>query len=82
MKLLTSTSLILLFIGFTGSSYGQCFDETKLLAEQGNAFAQQSLGSICANGENMPQNNVRAYIWWSVSVCRGLRGQLKAIIHE
>jgi hypothetical protein len=55
MKLFTSTSLILLFVGFAGSSYGQSFDETKLLAEQVDAFAQQSLGSICANGEDMSQ---------------------------
>jgi hypothetical protein len=36
MKLLISIFFTLL-LGFAGSSYGQSFEETKLLAEQGNA---------------------------------------------
>ena len=31
-------------LGFAGSSYGQDFDEIKLLAEQGDVDAQHNLG--------------------------------------
>jgi hypothetical protein len=44
MKLLISTFFILLLLGFAGGSYGQTdFEVTKLLAEQGEAFAQYNL---------------------------------------
>ena len=44
MKLLISIFFILLLNGFAGGSYGQTdFEVTKLLAEQGEAFAQYNL---------------------------------------
>jgi hypothetical protein len=63
MKLLISTFFTLLLIGFAGGSYGQPdFEETKLLAEQGNAFAQHNLGLMYADGEGVPENDVEAGI--------------------
>ena len=50
-------------------AYGQPdFEETKRLAEQGHASAQYNLGLMYVNGEGVPQNNVRAYVWWSVAL--------------
>jgi len=44
MKLLISTFFTLVLLGFAGSSYGQTdFEVTKLLAKQGEAFAQYNL---------------------------------------
>ncbi len=72
MKLLIPTFFTLLLIGLAGGSYGQDFEETKLLAEQGDAKAQFNLGFMYDIGEGVPQNNVRAYAWWSVAAAQGL----------
>ena len=69
--LLNTTLLFLLVIGFSGGVSGQDFEETKRLAEQGNAFAQYNLGVMYDNGEGVSQNNVRAYVWWSVAAAQG-----------
>ena len=55
MKLLITTFFTLL-LGFAGSSYGQSFDETKLLAEQGHADAQYNLGFMYDAGSGVPEN--------------------------
>ena len=56
----------------SSGAYGQSeFDEAKLLAEQGLARAQNYLGIMHANGDGVPQSNVRAYIWWSVAAAQG-----------
>jgi TPR repeat protein len=66
-QLLIATILLL-----SSGAYGQPdFEETKLLAEQGNANAQNNLGSMYANGEGVPQNNIRAYVWFSVAAAQG-----------
>ena len=44
----------------------------RLAAEQGLAFAQDSLGRKYALGNGVPQNGVRAYVWFSVAVAQGL----------
>ena len=41
---------LLLVIGFSGSVSGQDFEETKRLAEQGDAFSQYNMGFMYANG--------------------------------
>ena len=40
-------------------------------AEQGLAGAQTWLGAMYANGEGVPVNNVKAYMWWSLSKAQG-----------
>jgi hypothetical protein len=74
MKLLISTFFTVLLIGFAGGSYGQSFEETKLklLAEQGNTSAQTLLGNMYADGEGVPENDVEAYVWFSVAAAQGL----------
>jgi len=42
-----------------------------LAVEQGNAGAQSNLGLMYANGEGVPQNNLRAYVWFSVAAAQG-----------
>ena len=70
MKLLIPTFFTLL-LGFAGSSYGQSFEETKLLAEQVDALAQNRLGGMYDNGRGVPQNNIRTYVWYSVAAAQG-----------
>ena len=69
--LLNTTLFFLLVIVFSGSVSGQDFEETKRLAEQGDATAQTNLGVMYAIGAGLRQNNVRAYAWFSVAAAQG-----------
>ncbi|MCH2345192.1 MAG: hypothetical protein MK321_11915, partial [Pseudomonadales bacterium] len=40
-------------------------------AEQGYATAQFLLGVMYVSGGGVPQNNVRAYVWWSAGAAQG-----------
>ncbi|MGA9125590.1 MAG: hypothetical protein WB382_19985 [Pseudolabrys sp.] len=44
------------------------------LAEQGNVNAQYNLGTFYDNGLGMPQDKVRAYMWFSLSAAQGREG--------
>ena len=44
------------------------------LAEQGNANAQYDLGTFYDNGLGVPQDKVRAYMWFSLSAAQGREG--------
>ena len=44
------------------------------LAEQGNANAQYNLGIFYDNGLGVPQDKVRAYMWFSLSAAQGREG--------
>ncbi|MGC2643527.1 MAG: SEL1-like repeat protein [Pseudolabrys sp.] len=44
------------------------------LAEQGNANAQYNLGTFYDNGLGVPQDKVRAYMWFSMSAAQGREG--------
>ena len=48
-------------------SYGQDFEETKALAEQGNAQAQNNLGFMYDHGEGVPENDAEAVRWWRLA---------------
>jgi hypothetical protein len=67
IKLLTSTFFAMLLIWFAGSSYGQSFDETKLLAEQGDVTAQLNLGNMHYNGDGVPKNYIEAVKWYRLA---------------
>ena len=41
------------------------------LAGQGHVIAQFNLGVSYANGEGIPQNHVKAYMWWSLAKAQG-----------
>ena len=70
MKLLT-TSFFTLLLGFAGSSYGQSFEETKLLAEQGYVNAQYNLGNMYDRGEGVPENDAEAVKWYRLAAEQG-----------
>lgn len=40
-------------------------------AEQGHAGAQYNLGFMYGTGRGVPQNDVEAYVWWSLSAAQG-----------
>ena len=75
MKLLISAFLILLLIGFAGGSYGQPdFEETKRLAEQGDADAQYNLGLMYFRGDGASQNYAEAVRWYRLAAEQGGAG--------
>ena len=44
-----------------------------LSAEQGNAYAQYSLGYLYEKGWGVPQDNVRAFMWYNISASQGYK---------
>jgi hypothetical protein len=58
-------------IAFDERNFPKAFRLNKPLAEQGHADAQYNLGAMYADGEGVPQDNVRAYAWWSVAATQG-----------
>jgi uncharacterized protein len=72
MKKLTTTAFLLIALAsFSYGQYAPPFEETKALAEQGNASAQHNLGFMYRNGLGVPENDVRAYVWFSVAAAQG-----------
>ena len=71
MKLLITTFFTLL-LGFAGSSYGQSFEKTKLLAEQGDATAQTNLGVMYSFGDGVPENDAEAVKWYRLAAEQGI----------
>ena len=58
-------------LGFAGSSYGQDFDEIKLLAEQGDVDAQHNLGYMYDIGRGVPENDAEAFKWYRLAAEQG-----------
>ena len=48
------------------------FDETKALAEQGNAYAQFNLGIMYRNGNGVPENDAEAVKWFRKAAEQGV----------
>lgn len=44
---------------------------TKEAAERGDAGSQWSLGAQYESGQGIPQNYIKAYVWYSVSAAQG-----------
>ena len=58
---------LFLAIGFCRVVSGQDapdFEETKQLAEQGNAIAQTILGAMYSNGVGVPENDAEGVRWY------------------
>jgi len=47
------------------------FDDTKALAQQGEAWAQYSLGVAYFTGDGVPENTIRSYVWMSMAKAQG-----------
>jgi TPR repeat protein len=45
----------------------------KLAAAQGLAVAQNNLGFMYGNGKGVPQNYIRAYMWWNLAASSGYK---------
>jgi len=58
-------------LGLRGGSYGQDFEETKLLAEKGQVLAQFNLGNMYVNGDGVPKNDVEAVRWFRLAAEQG-----------
>ena len=43
----------------------------KMAAKQGDATAQYKLGVMYRRGQGVPQDNVRAQLWWSLAAAQG-----------
>ena len=65
-QLLIATMLLL-----SSGAYGQSFEETKLLAEQGDANAQYNLGNMYIYGNGVPENNTEAVKWYRLAAEQG-----------
>jgi len=50
--------------------YQNAFQHFKPLAEQGATSAQYKLGHMYSNGEGVPQDYVRAYMWASLAAAQ------------
>tara|TARA_B110000467_G_C17974099_1_gene291720 strand:+ start:100 stop:438 length:339 start_codon:yes stop_codon:yes gene_type:complete len=71
LKKLLISLLLMPSLAFGADEPSQEFLDTLASAEQGDVNAQFSLGVMYENGRGVPQNNVRAYVWWSVSAAQG-----------
>jgi len=66
-QLLTSTTLFL-----SSAAYGQTdFEETKLLAEQGDVIAQSNLGYMYHSGRGVPRSYIEAITWYRLAAEQG-----------
>ena len=48
-------------------------------ANQGDAIAQFNLGVMYDKGRGVPENNIRAYVWWSMAKTQGDAGAATSI---
>ena len=67
MRYILILIMVLAFSTFASSD----FDETMAAAKDGDAIAQFYLGLMYDNGEGVPENNIRAYVWWSMAKTQG-----------
>ena len=56
---------------YYSGEYEKAFPLYKSLAEQGHVTAQYNLGLIYGKGRGVPENNVKAYAWWSIAATKG-----------
>ena len=53
--------------------YANALKSFTLSAEQGDAYAQYSLGYLYEKGWGVPQDNVRALMWYNISASQGCK---------
>jgi uncharacterized protein len=63
--------LVLLLLLAVSCDQTSDFDDTKALAEQGEASAQYNLGIMYANGEGVPENDAEAVKWYRLAAEQG-----------
>ena len=55
------------------AAFSSDFDDTKVLAEQGDAWRQFRLGWMYDNGKGVPENDAEAVKWYRKSADQGFR---------
>ncbi len=60
--------------------YATVLREFRPLAEQGIAEAQFNLGGMYINGEGVPQDNIRAYMWANLAASNGMDTEARDFI--
>ena len=63
--------LIILLAFLSNLTHSTEFDDKLELAKQGDASAQYNLGLMYATGEGVPENYMKAYVWWSMAKASG-----------
>ena len=53
--------------------YATALKSFTLSAEQGNAYAQYSLGYMYENGRGVIQDNIRAHMWYNIAASQGYK---------
>ena len=53
--------------------YATALKSFTLSAEQGNAYAQYSLGYMSENGRGVIQDNIRAHMWYNIAASQGYK---------
>ena len=71
MRLLMLLVLLLPILSFGSEEDKRFFEEKQVLAEQGDAFAQHSLGLLYAIGEGVPKDQKEAVKWFRLSADQG-----------
>jgi uncharacterized protein len=61
-------------IAFNRRDYATALRLTRPLAEQGDATAQYNLGVFYDNGLAVPQDHVRALMWFNLAAAQGKEG--------
>ena len=56
---------------YKSGDYKTAFKEFVPLAEQGNVDAQFNLALSYANGQGVPQDYIRAHMWWNLAASSG-----------
>tara|TARA_B100001105_G_C22089380_1_gene314347 strand:- start:175 stop:531 length:357 start_codon:yes stop_codon:yes gene_type:complete len=72
MKPLLNTTLLFFLLVIGCEQDASDFEETKRLAEQGDARAQYNLGFNYATGEGVPENDAEAVRWFRLAAEQGL----------
>ena len=65
------------FDAYEKGSYATALKEWTPLAKQGNAVAQYNLGVMYDNGQGVPQDYIRAHMWFNISVSTGYENAIK-----
>ena len=62
---------------YVRADYAVAAQTYRLLAVQGDATAQFMLGSMYYNGQGVPQDYVRAHMWFNLSAAQGNEKAMK-----
>jgi TPR repeat protein len=63
--------MLLLTVLLSSGAFASKFDDTLVLAEQGEAYAQYNLGIMYENGEGVPEDDAKAVKWYRKAADQG-----------